>query len=122
MEKTKILNFLNRFFPPIALAWVIFSFSSQSTLPGVEVIWWDFFTKKAAHMTIYALLFFSIQRAINWNTKKKVYKWAIILTLLYAISDEYHQSFIPGRTSLPTDVGYDMIGVSLTWLRLKELI
>ena len=122
MEKTKILNNLNRFFPPIALAWVIFSFSSKSTLPGAEVIWWDFFTKKTAHITIYALLFFSIQRAINWNTKKKVYKLAMLLTILYAISDEYHQLLILGRTSLPTDVGYDMIGASLTLLRLKGLI
>ena len=122
MEKNKILDHLNRLFPPIALAWVIFSFSSKSTLPGIEVIWWDFFSKKVAHMIIFALLFFSIQRAINWNTNKKVYKLAILLTFLYAISDEYHQSFIPGRTSLPTDVGYDMIGVSLTLLKLKNLI
>ena len=122
MAKQKILENINRFLPPVLWAYLIFSFSSTSTLPGAQIVWWDFITKKMAHMGIYAVLFFLIQRAYNWDRKIKSYKLSMLLTLLYAISDEYHQSFIPGRTALPTDVGYDMIGASLTFLKLKNLI
>ena len=44
-------------------------------------------------------------------------KWRITITLfiglLYAISDEFHQTFSPGRTPKVTDVYIDMLGVIL---------
>lgn len=108
--------------PPILWAYLIYSFSNRSTVPGAGVVWWDFILKKSAHMTIYSILFYLVQRAINWNKTKKTYFSSLIITFVYAVTDEFHQSFIPGRTSLPTDVGYDMIGASLTMLKLKNII
>jgi VanZ family protein len=35
---------------------------------------------------------------------------AVLCTLLVAIADEYHQSFLPGRTGSPVDVGIDLCG------------
>jgi VanZ family protein len=35
---------------------------------------------------------------------------ATLLTTVYGITDEYHQSFVPGRTSDPADVGKDLAG------------
>jgi VanZ family protein len=41
---------------------------------------------------------------------------AVLATLLataYGVTDEYHQSFVPGRTSDPADVGKDFAGAAL---------
>lgn len=35
---------------------------------------------------------------------------AWIFTILYAITDEYHQSFVPGRNSRLFDIGIDSLG------------
>ena len=37
---------------------------------------------------------------------------ATLLTTLYGITDEYHQSFVPGRTSDPADVAKDFAGAA----------
>ena len=49
-------------------------------------------------------------------TKTKIeYKWRILITIglwmLYAILDEFHQSFSPGRTPKITDVYIDTLGI-----------
>ena len=36
---------------------------------------------------------------------------SILVGLVYAISDEIHQGFTPGRTPSPIDVGIDTCGV-----------
>ena len=38
---------------------------------------------------------------------------AFVLSLLYAISDELHQTFVPGRSGRLTDVGFDSLGALL---------
>src|SRR5258706_7159938 len=35
---------------------------------------------------------------------------ATLLTTAYGVTDEYHQSFVPGRTSDPMDVAKDLAG------------
>jgi VanZ family protein len=44
-----------------------------------------------------------------------------VIALLYAFSDEWHQSFVPGREGALRDVGIDalgVIGVSLWFARI----
>lgn len=38
---------------------------------------------------------------------------ALLFCFLYAMSDEWHQTFVKGRTGSWTDVGTDMIGVAI---------
>ncbi len=91
---------------------VIFVFSSFPTGTATEIIWWDFIIKKTAHMVEYAILSLLLYRAFyNSEVEKgKAGVLAIIISILYGLSDEYHQSFIPGRTSKLRDVGFDTIG------------
>lgn len=119
---SKVSQYGARWAPPIAWAIVIFLLSSFSTLPGPSLVWWDFVLKKTAHMTEFGILFFLIQRSLNWRTSKPRYWPAFLLTVLYALSDEYHQSFTPGRTPLITDVGYDSLGSFLVYLKLTHNI
>mgnify|MGYP001597391915 CR=1 FL=1 len=109
-------QFLLRWTPPLVWAAVIFFFSSLPTLPKVEVIWGDFILKKPAHVIEYAILFFLTLRAFRY----KHWPVVLIICILYALSDEFHQSFVMGRTSKLTDVGFDTVGMLLSSLYVKR--
>ncbi|MDD2235032.1 MAG: VanZ family protein [Desulfitobacteriaceae bacterium] len=61
--------------------------------------------RKLAHVTLFGLLAFLVQRAMQ--TKKQSYVFAWIFSTCCGIFDEWHQSFHPGRTSLISDVIID---------------
>ena len=106
---------LLRWTPVFLWAAAIFTVSSFSTLPRAEFIWWDFVLKKTAHMIEYAILYFLVLRALRF----KHWLPAIFACILYAVSDALLQSFVPGRTSKLTDVGFDTMGMLIcriiTW-------
>jgi len=103
---------------------VIFFASSRSHLPFYVNKTVDFITKKAGHVTEYGVLTFLLWRAIpstgsgrrsrerGWPTLPS-FGGAFVLSQLYAVSDEFHQTFIPGRTGRLTDVGFDALGALL---------
>lgn len=102
-----ISSFFRRF--GLVLVWcaVIFFLSSQPHLPGPADQTWDFVIKKLGHITAYAILF-----GLTFRATRNV-KQSFIFCVLYALSDEYHQSFVPGRTPMLRDVGIDIIGMCL---------
>lgn len=122
MAHQKIVTLLSLWLPPIIWAGMIFWLSSYNTLPGPEIIWWDFLFKKCAHMFVYGGLFFLVQRAYNHEKTPPSYILPMVLTIAYAFTDEIHQSYVMGRTALLSDIGYDTIGASLVMLKLKQLI
>jgi VanZ family protein len=72
----------------------------------------DVFVKKGGHMLGYALLTASFFHALNQGkkiTKLQIFV-ALLLAILYATTDEFHQFFTPGRSSSIIDVGIDSIG------------
>jgi VanZ family protein len=106
---------------------VIYGFSAQSVLPGAEVFWQDFLLKKIAHIGCYMVLFWTWFGAFKRNRLLgRAEAWMgvvmIFLCLLFAVSDEYHQSLVPGRTATWRDVGFDMLGVMLAYLWSYRLI
>lgn len=96
-----------------ALAWMalIFLVSSRSQPPGPADPTLDFIWKKSVHVASYAVLAILMRRGLGPTPHATL--WALALTLLYAISDEYHQSFVPGRTARATDVLIDMLGATI---------
>jgi VanZ family protein len=101
---------------------MIFFLSSQSKLPGPSEPWFDFIFKKSAHITVYAFLCATFYRAwaISWPTSSKVWLVSLLLTLSYALSDELHQSFVPGRYPAVSDVGFDLIGAFLSLYMVRK--
>jgi VanZ family protein len=94
-----------RFLPSIVWMSVIFYFSSRSTT-GIGTNETDrFLILKSFHLIEYAILSILFLFAIS---KKKL---VIFISYLYAISDEIHQSFIPGRTARFRDTLIDLIGI-----------
>jgi VanZ family protein len=51
---------------------------------------------------------------------KRPYLWAILLTILYAVSDEYHQTFVPGRNGQLADVLIDSLGGLIALFSLRK--
>jgi len=82
--------------------------------------WWEFIIRKLAHMFEYGVLTYLIFRILSQTEKRHVnwnLFWSFIFTVLYAISDEYHQTFTLGRTGVYTDVLIDAAGSLIAiWL------
>ncbi|MBM3133781.1 MAG: VanZ family protein [Chloroflexi bacterium] len=97
---------------------IIFVFSAQPSLPSLPFATADTILKKAAHFTEYAVLAALSARAFSAGRPlRRGDLWrALLLTLLYAASDEFHQSFVPGRTGRLGDWGIDALGAGLALL------
>lgn len=69
--------------------------------------------RKLAHFFIYALVGVWIMAFMSTFDIRLYKKWIIsmLVGVLYAASDEFHQSFVPGRGPSIVDVGIDSLGV-----------
>ncbi|HSJ18870.1 MAG TPA: VanZ family protein [Solirubrobacterales bacterium] len=102
---------------PVALMALIFLLSSQPDLDsGLGA--WDLVLRKLAH----ALVFGSLALLWWWALRPLIRKplpVAAAITLLYAIGDEYHQSFVEGRNGSVLDVCIDLGGIVIAALVLR---
>ena len=71
------------------------------------------FVRKNAHYFLYTVggIILSVFFYAFLKNNKKIYIFAILTGMLYAMSDEFHQRFVAGRTSRITDIGIDTLGV-----------
>jgi VanZ family protein len=103
---------------PLVLMGVIFFFSAQSS--SGDHPWWDVIFRKLGHVTGYALLTGLWWWALRGVTTKAVLI-AVCIAFAYACSDEFHQTFVSGRTGTPVDVAIDSLGIGLAaWLILRR--
>lgn len=71
------------------------------------------FTRKLAHFTLYTLggiLIFNMFSSFKLKNKEKIY-FSILSGAVYAITDEVHQLFVPGRSGMIKDVFIDTLGI-----------
>ena len=132
----RLRAFLKYWLPPLAWLSVIFTFSSDTKsyehsslfvepllhwlfphMPQTEVEEIHHFIRKCAHLTEYALLALLVWRAMRQPVKNNPRPWswpearlALLLVMFCAAADEFHQSFVPTRTSLVLDVLIDTAG------------
>jgi VanZ family protein len=99
--------------PPLALMAVIYALSAQPDLSsGLGTL--DVVLRKLAHMAEYGLLLFLWWRALReYAPERAAVALAFAVTVLYAISDEWHQSFVEGRHGTPVDVAIDAVGMAV---------
>ena len=91
--------------PALLWAAVLFSFSSRSTVPADLGGGMD----KVAHFGAFAVLGLLLgyaARREGWAMR-----WPVLIGLVYAASDEIHQSFVPGRSPDAADWVADALGV-----------
>ena len=107
--------------PAVAYAALLFWASSRSRLPLPDLGLG--FEDKVAHLLAYALLAFLVHRALSRPRKltARVLSTAWLLSAGYALSDELHQRFVPGRQFDLWDLAFDVAGITLALVLLGRL-
>jgi VanZ family protein len=111
-----------KLWPPVFI-WCGFIFY-LSSIPGLNTGWgtWDLILRKIAHMLEYFILAALLYRAFRGSFKISVFHltfWPLFLSFLYAVSDEFHQSFVPTRSPSAKDVFIDTIGIIIFYILIK---
>ena len=122
---SKNIIFILRFWLPF-IFWlgVIFAFSSNPTTRASEIHWQDFIIKKTAHIVEYFIFSLLLYRALlnSGVRSKRIFAFIVFTAFLYGMSDEFHQSFTPGRDPQPRDVMFDVTGALLFVYFLKKIV
>lgn len=122
----KAVNFLIAWLPPFFLMAALFYSSSQHAVELAPTLTTDFVAHKSIHVVIYAALYFLVFRGFYLSYKKKNVNdfllWALVVTMVYAISDEFHQTFVPTRTGTVRDIFIDATGVLIMYIYIKYYI
>ncbi len=115
---TDTKHFMRYWAPVILYAGLIFTISSfPLPPPKVEIP----FVDKFIHLIEYGILGFLFYRALRASRlAKQVFILAIIFSILYALSDEIHQLFVPGREFDLWDLAADSLGAILIAIYLKR--
>jgi VanZ family protein len=78
--------------------------------------------RKLGHLTEYAIfslfLYHSLEGRGEHRWRLHTAAWAVLAAGLYSLTDEFHQSFVRGRTASPLDSGIDTLGASIGMLIL----
>jgi len=93
----------------------IFAFSSIPSTEMPNFSWADVVVKKSGHIVVYSLLALAFWHGFGWRRERLWQAW--LLSFTYAILDEFHQSFVPGRNAWWVDVAIDSIAAALAlWI------
>jgi VanZ family protein len=121
MLKKKLLHWL----PALVLMGIIFGFSSVPSSKMPDFGLWDTVVHKSGHMLAFGLLALAYWAGLHYEKRRG---WlAFLLVILYALSDEFHQSFVPGRhpslvDALVIDAGGALIALGLVyWRRVRKV-
>ena len=111
MKPSPVPNILFYWLPPLVWMALIYYGSAQPTLPSLSHSLLDSLLKYGAHFVEYAVLAALWYRAIYSRfPHPKIQPLALLIVVIYALSDEFHQSFVPGRSATWQDVAVDVIG------------
>jgi VanZ family protein len=78
-----------------------------------KLLLWHHLIRKSAHIVEYFVFSLLISRAIRLGHPGHRWRWTLVaigVLTVYATLDEYHQSFVPGRTAAVRDVLLDVAG------------
>ena len=121
-----IIRKLTIYYVPV-LIWmmVIFYFSSRHSVKVSNDYWIQFAIFKSLHLIEYAFLYLLSYRAL-FNTVKLKQKMllltALIFIVIYAATDEYHQSFVISREPALRDVIIDAVAGGFTAFYIWKLL
>lgn len=99
--------------PPILWMGVIFFLSSRPDLPSLRLTPLNL-QNVLGHLFEYGVLAYLLARALDRPpATRHAHLWAMVITMLYAASDEWHQTFVPGRHGDLLDWLVDIIAALL---------
>jgi len=104
--------------PAVVYLSLIYYVSSQP-----QVGWATPYPDKLLHVSEYLVLAVLLARALNNGIRRPVSSAMLLLTwglcVAYAVTDEIHQTFVPGRSPDPRDALADACGAALGLLALQ---
>jgi len=114
---SKILTFMRRWGLALLMMAAIFGFSSipSSGMPDFGLL--DLIVKKGGHALGYGLLALAYLYGLRGGGDEIAPRWpfmAWMMAVVFSTTDEFHQSFVPGRHPAATDVLIDSVGAALT--------
>ncbi len=117
------MRFLKYWLPLYLYAALIFVLSSLSKPPLHPQF---LFGDKLFHTVEYILFGCLAARAFK-NARVSTFKmhfsiWALLCGLIYGLSDEFHQLFVPGRQADINDVAFDVLGTFLGVMLIKKVM
>ena len=120
----KVENLLTYWLPPVLWMVLIFYLSTFERALISEKRILNFLFFKTLHVLEYGLLYFLIFRAFFTLkvAKKKLYIVSFVISLVYAISDELHQTFVPTREGKLRDIFIDLGGISIMYIYIRNNI
>ena len=122
--------FLLYWLPAILWMCFIFALSSRQRISVGDSYAQNFAIFKTLHLieysTLYVLLFRAFYKSLHKKIKLKyIFAFAVASAILYAATDEFHQTFTPTRQGSIRDIGIDSIGIffafSYTKIYLSKL-
>ncbi len=117
---SSLIKFFKLWFPVIIWAGLIFCLSS---IPNLKTRFeYDFILRKIAHAIEYFILTFLLYRAFRGSFNIGILQFFVYpatLSFFYAVSDEFHQSFVSGRSASIRDVLIDTIGILGFYIVIK---
>jgi VanZ family protein len=122
---SKFKSILILWLPVLLWCWLIFFLSSIPNLKTSQNPFLDEILRKTAHFLEYLALYVLFFRALNWQKEKKNFWLPFLLTFLYSLSDEWHQSFVPTRAGRFKDIFIDnsgnLLGGLIVWKLLPKV-
>jgi VanZ family protein len=115
-----IKNIVFKWVPVVVWAGVIFYLSGMSATSASENRLIDHLLHDLAHVIEYGIFFVLLIRAID-ESSISLPRLTFLLVLLYALSDEAHQYFVPTRSAKIEDILFDLLGGFLAWKFLQRL-
>jgi VanZ family protein len=117
-------KFIKYWMPPIIWMAFIFLLSSRQRISVADEYILNFLFFKTLHMIEYAILFFLFFRAyhhLNDDKKslQKIFALAFFSAVIFAISDEIHQYFVPTREGTIRDVFIDSLGIFFMFICIR---
>jgi VanZ family protein len=117
----RFLRLLFLWVPVVAYLGLIFYLSAQSSVP-----WASHYPDKLLHALEYMALALLLARALNGGLGRvpagRLLLWTWGACVVWAISDELHQKFVPGRDCDPLDATADAVGAALGLLGMRLVL
>jgi VanZ family protein len=110
--------------PAVAWAGLIFFLSAQPDETLEKLGLQGQLLSIGGHLVVYFVLMVLLVVALRLSSNlpsRQVYILSFLIVALYGLSDEYHQSFVPGRTATIADWFVDLIGAAIAWIILLRL-
>jgi VanZ family protein len=122
------------FFIILSITWmylIYFLSSLPSSATGPDTLTFKIISH-LLHLVMFGILSILFLFTLKWNnplseTRPFVFILSLLLTIIYAITDEYHQSFSPGRFASIKDILIDASGAIISlftiyYVKRKQLI